>query len=345
MPLHSYDFASRVLHRLALASPTVAEASLDVDQAVFSRHSRSQVRTRHVFVTGLARAGTTVLMRRLYQTGVFRSLTYRDMPFVLAPNLWQRISSLSRANMQARERAHGDGILVDFDSPEALEEVFWRVVAGRDYIRNNCLVPMQADIATRERFRRYVATILCSHPGKRYLSKNNNNVLRLPTLAQAFPNAAIVIPFRAPRAQAASLWRQHLRFSADGHNDSFTRAYMGWLVHHEFGPGHRPFVFDDERPPGAPDTDPDYWLAIWIRTHRHILKTAPPQALFVSYDRLCTQEAATWDVLARQLELPEGVPVEALHAQPVQHELAASPGLLAEADALHDELDRRAIAR
>jgi hypothetical protein len=344
LPLHNYDFVSRLLHRLALASPSVAEASLDADQAVFSRHSPSQVHTRHVFVAGLARAGTTVLMRRLYQTGAFRSLTYRDMPFVLAPNLWQRISSLSRASMQARERAHGDGILVDFDSPEALEEVFWRVVAGSNYIREDCLVPMVADTDTQERFRRYVAAILCGHPGKRYLSKNNNNVLRLPTLAQAFPNAAIIIPFRAPRAQAASLWRQHLRFSQDGHDDGFTRAYMGWLVHHEFGPGHRPFVFNDERPSGVPDTDPDYWLAMWIRTYRHVLATAPPRALFVSYDRLCTQGAVMWDVLVRQLELPGGTPAEALHPQPVHHELAASPGLLAEADALHERLHARAIA-
>ncbi len=39
-----------------------------------------------MYVCGLAGCGTTILLRVLGELGVFRSLTYRHMPFVLAPN-------------------------------------------------------------------------------------------------------------------------------------------------------------------------------------------------------------------------------------------------------------------
>ena len=37
----------------------------------------------HVFITGLARSGTTILLNALYKSNIFASLTYSDMPFVL----------------------------------------------------------------------------------------------------------------------------------------------------------------------------------------------------------------------------------------------------------------------
>ena len=80
----------------------------------------------HIFVSGLARSGTTLLMRMLHDTSAFASLTYRDMPLVMAPNLWKKIGGAFQKSMARRERAHGDGLEVDYDSPEALEEVFWR---------------------------------------------------------------------------------------------------------------------------------------------------------------------------------------------------------------------------
>ena len=89
--MSDYGFLSRTLHRLALGSPSVAEASFDLEQALNGRDLMGSD-GRHVFVTGLARSGTTILMRALFGTGAFASLTYRDMPFVLAPGLWSRVA-------------------------------------------------------------------------------------------------------------------------------------------------------------------------------------------------------------------------------------------------------------
>ena len=41
----------------------------------------------HIFITGMPRSGSTVLLYYLYQSELFASLTYRDMPFVISPKL------------------------------------------------------------------------------------------------------------------------------------------------------------------------------------------------------------------------------------------------------------------
>src|SRR5690606_15026916 len=128
-----YSFSSRLLHRLALQSKMMAEISFDVDNSMASKKGIT-FSDEPVFISGLARSGTTMLMRYLHESGRFRSLTYMDMPFVLMPNLWKKLSS-GRSSGSPKERAHQDGIMVSFDSPEAFEEVFWRVFTGSDYIR------------------------------------------------------------------------------------------------------------------------------------------------------------------------------------------------------------------
>lgn len=53
--------------------------------------------------------------------------------------------------------------------------------------------------------------VLLRHGGARYLSKNNNNILRLEALATSFPDALLIHPFRDPLQQALSLLSQHRR--------------------------------------------------------------------------------------------------------------------------------------
>ena len=69
-----------------------------------------------------------MLLNALHKSNLFASLSYSDMPFVLAPNLWSKISFNKRYS-ELKERAHGDGIKVSTESPEAFEEVFWKTFA------------------------------------------------------------------------------------------------------------------------------------------------------------------------------------------------------------------------
>lgn len=291
MPDSDYGTTSKLLHRLALAAPFVAQASHDLE-SMLNRQVSVSKSGEHVFVAGLARAGTTVLMRSLYQSGQFRSLTYRDMPFVLMPKTWAGISSLFRRHKAEEERAHGDRVTVNFDSPEAFEEVFWRSFCSDDYIFNDALKPHQPDDETIGQFRRFVGNVLATDESggqKRYLSKNNNNLLRLSAIAEAFPKAAIFIPFREPLQHALSLKKQHALFLKTHTEDRFALDYMNWLGHHEFGGNHRPFRFSESGlvlEDYTPDSL-DYWLCCWADSYAYVLKNLPATARLISYEDLC----------------------------------------------------------
>ena len=300
-----YGPTSRMLHSVALGLPPITEASFDINRMIFKTDPSTQ--GPPVFIAGLARAGTTILMRSIYSTGVYRSLTYRDMPFVLMPNIWSKFSSYSRTHRDAEERAHGDRIKVNYDSPEAFEEVFWRTFCQRDYIKKDTLRPHETNQKVIEKFRKYVSNVVASAEDKqqvRYLSKNNNNLLRLGTLRKAFPDAVILIPFRDPIQHALSLQTQHERFTTQHDSDPFSLNYMNWLGHHEFGQNHKPFVFPNDKDDidrYSPEQT-EYWLDIWGRTYRHALQNVPQNSFFICYERLCSEPVHMMNLLFDKLE-------------------------------------------
>jgi sulfotransferase family protein len=300
-----YNLLDRTLHRLALQYTPIADVSFDLDQITVRTDPADIVSGRHVFVSGLARAGTTLLMRKFHATGRYRSLTYRDMPFVLAPNLWRRMSQVSRRDIESAERAHGDNVLVDVDSPESLDEVFWRIFAGEEYLETDRLKPHSPDEEMVEKYVRYVNAILSAQETRqdRYLSKNNNNILRLGAIHRAFPHALMLIPFRQPLQQAFSLLRQHRRFSELQGRREFALAYMTWLGHHEFGLDHRPFQFERDAPCPYPADTLNHWLHIWCETYEWLERSKPQTALFVCYEDLCLLPR-TWMRLAELADIP-----------------------------------------
>ncbi len=289
MSPEGYGAGARLFHKIALSGRATPEMFFDIEKAMHGRDCADATDGAHVFVSGLARSGTTLLMRMLHDTGAFASLTYRDMPLVMAPNFWRGISGAFQKSMARRERAHGDGLEVDYDSPEALEEVFWRTYCGPDYIGADKLCPMIADDDVIAEFRLYVALILKRYAASRYLSKNNNSILRLSSILSAFPNATILIPFREPADQAKSLLRQHKQFTKTHAEDVFSRQYMGWLAHHEFGGDQRRLVFDgaDASVYGDPG-QLSYWLDLWIDAYAYLMRQADAlgdQLVFFSYER------------------------------------------------------------
>lgn len=347
-----YSTSDRLLHRVALSSPAIREMTLDLELAAGGKSTTEKTLEQpQVFVSGLARAGTTILMRSLYASGQFRSLTYRDMPFVLMPNLWRRLAGIGARNKAAQERAHGDGIDVDYDSPEALEEVFWKTMADKQYIHTDHLAPHVPDNETIEQFRDYVDAIIRSGnkpQGQRYLSKNNNNILRLPALQEAFPNATIVIPFRDPVQQALSLRRQHRRFVADDQADPFAGQYMAWLAHYEFGANHRPFCFDEQALQRLSQSDPeslDHWLDLWAHVYENVLNSAPENALFLSYERLCDSQSDTWNTLLERTGLADwpGASEQVFKLSSKDHDESISDELMQRTQAVYEQLLARGI--
>ena len=287
-----YSFSSRLLHRIALQSKIIAEISFDIENMIFSKKDH-KFTENPVFISGLARSGTTMLMRYLHETGGFRSLTYQDMPFVLMPNLWKKLSFRKVAG-ELKERAHQDGILVSLESPEAFEEVFWRIFTGDQYIYKDRLKILKTNTEVLSKFRDFVGNALLSsdQPDKlRYLSKNNNNILRLSYLKQSFPEAKIVIPFRDPLQHALSLLNQHTHFFAIQKEDKFSLDYMNWLGHFEFGLNQKPFDLNNNEifraMENIPKSELDFWLLSWKNYYGFALENPEDSCLFFCYEEFC----------------------------------------------------------
>jgi hypothetical protein len=334
--VENFPFLARLFHQVALGSTVVGEALFDLESALYAK-KLSAGHGPSVFVCGLARAGTTIMLRALYDTGAFASLTYHDMPMVLAPNLWKSVVRGNQKEIAQRERAHGDGILVDFDSPEALEEVFWRVQCGEDYISDETLSAHAVTPAVQAKFSTYQGLIRLRHGKARYLSKNNNNLLRLDSLARQNADARFLVPFRDPATQAASLLAQHLRFT---NGPAFQKKYMAWLAHHEFGATLKAVRFADGGASGLAPTNINYWLDLWVRSYRSVLDLMPAPAANVSpvnYERLCI-DPAYWRTICRFTEISEDTP-----ARFRKSDTAALPGLdptvLKAAQEIYAELD------
>ncbi len=346
-----YDFSARLLHRIALSARAIREISFDLDQSLGGKVDDTAVRAANpVFVTGLARSGTSILLRALHSTGRFSTLTYRNMPFVLAPRLWRRLVAGHEKTGTETERAHGDGLAMSFDSPEAFEEVFWLTFTDAEYVTKNGLIPTDVDTETVEKFRRYVGAIAGADAGSsggsplRYLSKNNNNVLRFGAIRRAFPDATILVPFRHPFEQAASAHALHKRFDGLYGNDAFGRSYMRWLGHFEFGQDHRPALIGRTRERLAtltPDR-PDYWLCYWIAVHEAILEQAATLKLHpVGFAGLCDDPDRFFTDLFKLLGLADDPKIAAglINApSPRTPETATDPRLESDALEVYDAL-------
>ena len=211
--MNNYSTLQRFLHRSVLSSQFMREVMFNVEQFVFLEKD-DNFNDDHVFVAGLARSGTTMLLNAIYQSDQFASLTYDDMPFILAPNFWAKISP-TKVHGEPQERMHGDGVKVTTNSPEAFEEVFWKTFSNDS---KNC----------RELFMNFVSLILKKNHKTRYLSKNNQNIRRLKVISEYFPRSKILIPFRDPIQQTSSLFFQHKRFVKEQNKDTFIQDYMDW---------------------------------------------------------------------------------------------------------------------
>jgi hypothetical protein len=194
---------------------------------------------RPVFLTGLARSGTTILLTLLSQADGVATHRYRDFPFVEIPFLWNWFQDrfANQGTQGPQERIHADRIKITPESPEAFEEPLWQ--SHFDWLHDPRRVHVLDDTVERpdfaDAFRTHLRKILALRGGERYLSKGNYNVTRIKYLAKLFPDARFIIPVREPVAHVHSLVRQHQRFSRLAVEDARVPHYLRAAGHYEFG--------------------------------------------------------------------------------------------------------------
>lgn len=305
-----YGRFDQALHRLAFAGLNAQKVLADVEARLFRDQLAGATSKRPVFVSSLPRAGTTLLLDVLHSLPEFASATYRHMPFALCPLLWRSLAERFRQRATLTERAHGDGMQVGYDSPEAFEEIVWTAFWQRHY-GGDRIVPWSAhnrDDEFEAFFERYIRTVVAASGGSavRYLSKNNANIARLDLLPTLFPDCAIVVPIRNPWAQAASLERQHRRFRVIHADAPFALRYVTWLGHFEFGAALKPIDFNGwvGRPAASPDTQ-TFWLRYWADAYEAILAAPTDRLILIDYDALCRRPAPYLAALGQALDVDD----------------------------------------
>ncbi len=348
----AYGFVDRLFHMIAFSSATVQRWAASLDDRLFAARMARAPEAPPIFITSLARGGTTALLNAFHDMDNVATHIYKDMPFVTGPLLWSKLAGGGARQVVRRARAHGDGLEIDLNSPEAFDEIFWMMFWPEKYRPNSIALWSDADAkpeATAFMARQFKKITMLRRPnrqaGVRYLSKNNANVARLRLLPAMFPGCAIVVPLRRPAAHAASLLRQHQNFLKLHAQDEFTRRYMRDIGHLEFGTLHRPLEF----PGFAPETyDPmtgDYWLAYWIAAFRDVLACAP-RCHLITQDDLRAQPQQVMQALTARLGIAAASIDFASYFRPgadIAPPALFSAPLLQEAEALYEELAAQAV--
>ena len=355
-----YSRLDRLLHRLAFSSFEVQKALADVEDRLCARRLAGIEIDRPVFITALPRAGTTLLLETLDSLDLFATHTYRNMPFLLVPLFWNAVTLPFHAPHVAVERAHGDGMTIGFDSPEAFEEVVWRAFWQDRYLEDRIAVWAAGDEDVHGEFEPFIRTHVAKmialrraqRPGAlRYLSKNNANLARIPKIIRLFPDAVILVAFRNPLDHAASMLRQHLNFLDLHAAEPFARRYMADVGHFEFGADLRPIDFghwlrggDVDPPQGA-----NFWLRYWCAAYAHVLANPCGHVVFVDYDALCADPASILRRIGAAAGIDASTDPAALAGRiraPVRYDadiLDVDRNLLDAAIELHHELQARSI--
>jgi hypothetical protein len=274
---------------------------------------------RPVFISGLARAGTTVLLRKLCELPEFAAHRYSDFPFLFTPYAWAKLRSLAPPSRQLpRERMHRDGIMVTAESPEAMEEVLW--MAFFPYLHDPTASSVLDDQVRQPEFESFLADhmrkLILARGSRRYLSKNNYNLTRLSYLGRLFPDARFLIPIRAPVAHVASLLKQHRLFCEVQRENEAARRHLRLVGHFEFGLDRRPINPSNREAVAviedcwARREEVRGWAKYWALVYRYVaerLEADPPFArrcLLVRYEDLCDRAPETMAAIGEHIGSP-----------------------------------------
>jgi hypothetical protein len=335
----SYSELSKLFHRLFLDNYNVSKKLFQIEKKRYLK-AKTELNQDFVMVSGLARAGTTAFMLGLNEIKAFKSLDYSNMPLILGPNIWKKF--YSPKGKKKKERAHADGIQVGLNSAEALEEYFFKAHLNDSYIQENALEKHSIQESDYQSYIEY-QNLLLKEKGDRYLTKNNNALLRYESLRSQNPNFLCVFMYRHPLQHAYSLLKQHRQYLAMQQKDAFVLEYMNWLGHHEFGMGQRVFHFAEEAEPCQLDKNSlDYWLVQWTNYYQYLL-TIPEtnKTKLISYEDFCQQPTELLNHLLDGISIDQRVEAKPSFQNSKEIKEAYSDDILAKALGVYEDLNRR----
>lgn len=287
--------------------PAAASWLGDLESRLLGEQLKSIRIDRPIYIAGVARAGSTILLELLAGHRETASHRYRDFPLVLAPLVWAWfLDRAGHGDDVACERAHKDRIKITRESPEAFEELVWmRFFPGLHQPHANATLDENIENPVFEAFYKdHIRKILYLRDGRRYLAKGNYNATRLPYLRRLFADACFLVPVRHPEWHVASLVKQHRLFMAAADKDPRITDHMRRSGHFEFGPGRRAIDLGDGRSEEIfrlwqSGKEVEGYALYWASIYGHIANRLADDAALkaatgiVRYEDMCREPAAT----------------------------------------------------
>ena len=303
--MNKYTELDKILHREFLGKSALS--NFFYERLISkSKTCKFSLNKKHIFISGLARSGTTALLNKIFSTGEFGSLVYKYMPFILSPRLANYFSRLVNDNDSYYERFHRDGIKINNSSPECLDEIIW--LRFDKNLREDFF---QHSVLYEEDLKAYLY-FLFKYSGinnnKNLVIKNNNNHIRIDSMAKEFKSCKFLILFRDPLNHCYSLLLQHLNFLNLQRKDPFILEYMNLIGHNEFGLGLKPFIYPNSSNKWYLKYDPlniDYWIKQWIETYSWIIESKIMNfhnVHLVSYESL-SEDVGFYKKLCKKLDI------------------------------------------
>ena len=270
-----------------------------------------------IYITGLARSGTTILLEKLSSHPNLVSYRYKDFPLAHIPVWWEKfLERASSGNVKSVERAHKDRINITPNSPEAMEEILWMSFFKdiHDTSKNNSLNKNTINNNFVDFYKNNIKKILFSRNGNRYITKGNYNISRIEYINAIFPDAKFVVVIRNPVDHIASLMKQHSLFCKLEQDDKNVLSYMQTLGHFEFGLDRRPINFGNSslvleiQKCWSIGKDARGWAMYWSSVYSHVADLLEDDHLLgniilIDYDKLCQNPFKTLESIYNKCEL------------------------------------------
>lgn len=302
----NYSTLDKILHQTTLNNPLFIDLSFELEKSLFLSSSKP-ILPKILFINGLARSGTTALLNHLINSKAGFSLTYLDLPFLFLPNSLKKFKKNKKISPKT-ERAHGDQIKINEESPEAIDEIFWKFRLQNRYIHQNTLSVHEISKEDLNEYLQFIKLHLYANDSKVYITKNNNSLLRINSLIKnpSF-QANYIFLLRDPLSHANSLLRQHLQFKKLHKEDPFSLTYFNTLGHHEFGGNVKSFDFNQPfLNQMLAEYDPqsiNFWLATWLNYYQYLDSIYTNQFTLISFDDLCKKPEIVLSKLCDKMDL------------------------------------------
>jgi len=274
---------------------------------------------RPIYIVGLARAGTTIVLEMLNNHPFLASHKYRHFPMPYFPHRFSRIVDQSRFFTKPRERVHKDGIFVTRESPEAVEEVFWQDFFNNNHNEeiSNVINGAMTNPKFEQFYRNHIRKLLINQRCSRYLAKNNYNITRLEYLRRIFPNVKFLLIIRNPVNHIASLIKQTKLFIEMEEENPLLIDWHRLTGHSEFGhyqlcinTGDNEIIHKIRRLWKNEETYVKGWAYYWSSIYEYVMnllevnKKIRESTLIIRHEDLCENSAETIDKILEHTELP-----------------------------------------